>query len=151
ICVALSIASPAHAQIAAALGKPLPSPDMAPGSVSVRVVAGSPSDPVKGTEVTLVVNGDPRAARTDDAGRAFFKGLPPGAKVQAKVVDEDQKEHASEEFPLPSDTGVRLMLSTRPWNPGAGGPPMMGGGGMPNPRRMSGQARPELNDPPNQI
>lgn len=152
VCVALSIASPAHAQIAAAIGKPLPSPDMPPGSVSVRVVAGSPSNPISGTEVTLVVNGTPRAARTDDAGRAFFKDLPTGAKVQAKVVDDEKQEHSSDEFELPSDTGVRLMLSTRPWNPaGGGGGPMMGGGAMPNPRQMSGQARPEQDDPPGQL
>lgn len=152
VCVALSFASPAHAQIAAAIGRPLPSPDMPPGEISVRVVAGSPSNPIRGTEVTLVVNGTPRAARTDDAGRAFFKDLPAGAKVQAKVLDDDKKEHASEEFDLPTDTGVRLMLSTLPWNPGGGGgAPMMGGGGMPEPRQMSGQARPEPNDPPGQI
>ena len=151
VCVALSIASPAHAQIAAAIGKPLPSPDMAAGSVSVRVVAGSPTSPIRGTEVTLVVNGTPRAARTDDAGRAFFKDLPAGATVQAKVIDSDKQEHASDEFQLPGDSGVRLMLTTLPWNPGAGagGAPMMGGGGgMPNPRQMSGQPRAEPNDAP---
>ena len=119
----------AHAQMAGALGKPLPSPDMPPGSVSVRVVAGAPSSPVTGTEVTLVVNGEPRAARTDSAGRAHFKDLPAGAKVQAKVAGDDKNEVASDEFVLPADTGVRLMLTTRPWNPGAGaaGPPMAGG------------------------
>lgn len=142
-------AEPAHAQIAAAIGKPLPSPDLAPGTVSVRVVAGSPSSPVIGTDVTLLVNGTPRAARTDSAGRAHFKDLPAGAKVQAKVTDEDKKEVSSEEFQLPADSGVRLMLTTRPWNPGAGGGgPTMGGAGMPNPRQMSGEPRPEQADPP---
>jgi hypothetical protein len=151
VVAGLAVSAPAHAQIAAAIGKPLPSPDMAPGTVSVRVVAGSPSSPVSGTEVTLVVNDAPRVARTDDAGRAFFKDLPAGAKVQAKVQDEDKKDVTSDEFQLPADSGVRLMLTTRPWNPGAGGGgPMMGGGagGMPNPRQMSGEPRPEPNDAP---
>ena len=139
----------AHAQIAAAIGKPLPSPDLPAGTVSVRVVAGSPSKPVANTEVTLVVNGTPQVARTDDAGRAHFKDLPAGAQLQAKVLDDDKKEVTSDPFSLP-DTGVRVMLTTRPWNPGggAGGAPFAGGAGMPNPRQMSGEPRPEDADPP---
>jgi len=147
------VAAPAQAQIAGAIGKPLPSPDLAKGTVSVRIVAGSPSSPVAGTEVTLVVNGATRIARTDSAGRAFFKDLPLDATFQAKVTDEDKKECPtckSDEFSLPADSGVRLMLSTRPWNPGAGGGPMAGGA-MPNPRAMSGEPRPESNDKPGMI
>ncbi|HTL38469.1 MAG TPA: hypothetical protein VL326_35305 [Kofleriaceae bacterium] len=149
IAVAPNGGTPAQAQISAAIGKPLPSPDMPAGQVSVRVVAGTPSSPVSGTEVTLLVNGTPQIARTDSAGRAFFKDLPGGAKLQAKVFDEDKKEITSEEFNL-GETGVRLMLSTKPWNPG-GGAGMMGGGAggaMPNPRDMSGEPRPEDKDPP---
>ncbi|HUS29558.1 MAG TPA: hypothetical protein VMZ53_13690 [Kofleriaceae bacterium] len=144
--------APAQAQISAAIGKPLPSADMPAGQVSVRVVAGSPSAPVSGTEVTLLVNGTPQIARTDSAGRAFFKDLPAGAKLQAKAVDEDKKEIASEEFTAPSDSGVRVMLTTRPWNPG-GGAGMTGGegGAMPNPRQMSGEPRPEDKDPPGSL
>jgi len=147
IALAGAAAAPAHAQIAAAIGKPLPSPDLPGGTVSVRVVAGSPSSPVEGTDVTLIVNGTPRVARTDSAGRAIFKDLPTGATVQAKVVDADKKETQSEAFPLPSDSGVRLMLTTKPWNPGAGaGMGGAGGGAMPDPINMSGQARIEQND-----
>lgn len=140
-------AAPAAAQTAAAIGKPLPSPDLEQGTVSVRVIAGSPSSPVSNTEVTLTVNGTPQVARTDDAGRAFFKNLPGGAQLQAKVLDEDKKEITSDPFTL-GDTGVRLMLTTRPWNPG-GGMGMGGeGGAMPEPRQMSGEPRPEDKDPP---
>jgi len=149
VAVAPNGGNPADAQISAAIGKPLPSPDMPAGQVSVRVVAGSPSAPVSNTEVTLLVNGTPQVARTDAAGRAFYKDLPAGAKLQAKTFDEDKKEIASEEFTL-GDTGVRLMLSTRPWNPG-GGAGMAGGGeggAMPEPRQMSGEPRPEEKDPP---
>ncbi len=151
-----TFSAPAHAQMAAAIGKPLPSPDVEVGTVSVRVVAGSLQDAVIGTDVTLVVNGAPRIARTDNSGRAYFKGLPAGAQVQAKVTNEDKKEITSETFPLPAQSGVKVMLTTRPWSNAAsaaggaagGGPMAAGGQGMPNPRQMSGEPRPEQQDAP---
>jgi hypothetical protein len=141
-------APPASAQIAAALNKPLPSPDLPVGTVTVRIVAGSAAAPVVGTEVTLVVNDAPRVARTDSAGRASFPGLPVGATVVAKVIDEDKAEHASDPFPIPDDGGTRVMITTKPWQAGAGGgAPFAGGaGGMPNPRQMSGEGRAEQSD-----
>jgi hypothetical protein len=144
----VAVTTPAHAQMAGALGKPLPSPDLPVGTVSVRVVAGAPSSPVTNTEVTLLVNGTPRVARTDAAGRAHFKDLPAGAKLQAKITDEDKKDVTSDEFALPADSGARLMLSTRKWDTGAaaGGPPMAAG--SVNPRQMSGEPRPEPTDSP---
>jgi hypothetical protein len=147
-------AAPAAAQMAAALGRPLPSPDLPVGTVTVRVVAGSAASPVVGTDVTLVVNDAPREARTDSAGRASFQGLPAGATVIAKVLDEDKTEHASEPFPIPDSGGIRVMLTTKPWQAGAGGgAPFAGGagGGMPNPRQLSGQARGEQADPPGTV
>jgi hypothetical protein len=143
------VAAPAAAQVAGALGKPLPSPDLAVGTVSVRVVAGSAASPVVGTDVTLVVNDTSRVARTDSAGRATFPGLPVGATVVAKVVNEDKEEKTSEPFAIPDSGGMRVMLTTKPWQAGAGAAPFAGGaGGMPNPRQMSGEARPEQADPP---
>lgn len=144
--------SPSWAQpMAGALGKPLESPDLPPGTVSVRIVAGSPSKNVIGTEVTLLVDGAPRIARTGPDGRAMFKDVKPGAKLQAVVQGDDKKEIKSEEFVLPV-AGVKVMLSTLPWNPGSSGgaPPMAagpGGAAMPNPRQMSGEPRPEQTDP----
>src|SRR5262245_49197367 len=136
-------AAPAAAQIAAALGKPLPSPDLPAGTVVVRIVAGSAASPVVGTEVTLLVNGTPRQARTDSAGRATFPGLPVGATVKARVLDEDKAEHVSEEFAVPESGGSRVLITTKPWQGGAGGGAPFAGGaaGMPAPRSMSGQAR----------
>lgn len=148
LLVAFASIPAAHAQTAAALGKPLPSPDLPVGTVSVRVVAGAPSSPVSNTEVALIVNGTPQIARTDSAGRAHFKDLPPGAQLQAKVFDEDKKETSSEQFTLPADSGARLMLSTRPWNPGGSAGMGTTEGAMPNPRQMSGEPRPEDKDPP---
>lgn len=130
-----------------ALGKPLADPAMSAGSVSVRVIAGSPASPVIGTEVTLIVNGQPQLARTDASGRANFSGLPAGATVQAKIKDAEGKEQTSDSFQVPSAGGQRLMLSTKPFT---GGGPMAGGGGggggvggpgMPEPRKLNGQAR----------
>ena len=146
------IPAPAAAQIAAALGKPLPSPDLPVGTVVTRIVAGSAASPVVGTDVTLVVNGAPRVARTDSAGRATFPGLPVGATVLAKVLDADKAEHASEEFAVPDSGGMRVLITTKPWQGGAGGAPFAGGaGGMPQPRSMSGQARGEQADPAGQL
>ena len=150
--VATSQVPVVHAQPAAALGKPLPEGSMAVGTISVRVVAGSPSSPVVATEVTMTVNGEPRVARTDAAGRATFTGLPAGAMVQAKVAGEDKQEVASEQFQVPPQGGARLMLSTKPFEGmgggGGGGGPMAGGmGGMPEARTMSGQPQPSRNDP----
>ncbi len=145
--------APADAQVAAAIGQPLPSPDLDAGTVSVRVIAGSPANPIIGTDVTLTVDGTTRQARTDDAGRAIFKDLPSGATVKASVLDEDKKAFESSEFTL-GDTGVRVMLSTKPFEPGAGGgAPFAGGagGGMPEPRQLSGQARAEQTDAPGTI
>src|SRR6185503_2499396 len=78
--LAVAFVSPAAAQPpAAALGHPLPDASLAAGTISVRVVAGSPAAAVTGSEVTLLVNGAPRIARTDASGRAMFADLPAGA------------------------------------------------------------------------
>ncbi|MEO8841757.1 MAG: carboxypeptidase-like regulatory domain-containing protein [Kofleriaceae bacterium] len=150
---ALTPATPAFAQIAGALGHPLPAADLPTGTVSVKVIAGKISEPVSNVEVTLIVNGTPREARTDSAGRAMFPNLPAGAKIQAKVQDEDNKDIESDEFALAADSGQRLLLSTKPFVPmgGPGGAPFAGtaaGGGMPEPRQLSGEPRPEATDQP---
>lgn len=150
VLVALG-ATPALAQMAGALGKPLPSPDLPVGTVSVRIVAGSPASPVVGTDVTLLVNDAPRAARTDAGGRATFAGLPVGATVIAKVLDQDKGEHASDPFPIPDDGGTRVMITTKPWQAGTGAAPAAGGAGMPNPRQLSGEPRPQQGDTPGTI
>nr|HEX4314234.1 hypothetical protein [Kofleriaceae bacterium] len=147
-------ASPAYAQIAGAIGKPLPASDTPVGTVTVKVIAGMVTKPVVGTEVTLLVNGTPRSARTDSEGHASFPDLPVGATVQAKVQDDDKKDVTSDEFPVPDDTGARVMITTKPFVPlgGGGGAPFAGGaGGMPDPRQVSGQPRPEQKNGPGEV
>lgn len=153
-CIAsiVLVAPMAHAQMAGALGKPLPSADLPTGTISVRIVAGSVASPVANTEVTLVVNGAPRVARTDSEGRVQFRDLPESAIVRATVVDADSKPIQSDEFPVPAEGGARVMLSTKPFVPMGGGQGAMGSSGaaaaMPAPRQMSGEPRPEPSDPP---
>ena len=155
IAIALGVATlaiqpaVAHAQIADAIGKPLPSKDLPAGTISVRVVAGSIANPVVGTDVTLVVNGTPRVARSDAAGRAQFPGVPAGAKVRAKVQDEDKADVTSDEFEIDPQMGAKVLLSTKPFVP-MGGAPFAGaeGAAMPEPRMLSGQPRGEATDQP---
>ncbi len=144
---------PAFAQMAGALGKPLPASDLPAGTVSVRVVAGASLKSVIGSEVTLLVDGTPRVARTGDDGRAVFKDIG-SSTIQAVVRDADGKEIKSDAFPMPG-SGVKVLLSTVPFAPGASSPGPAGaslptGAGaaaMPNPRQMSGEPRPEQADP----
>src|SRR5689334_2539523 len=136
---------PAIAQPAMALGQPLPDGSMAPGTVTVRVIAGTPAAAVPDAEVTLTVNGQPRTAKTDGSGRATFGDLPVGAAVQATIVDEQQKPQTSTTFPVPPSGGTRLMLSTKPFTGApashALGGPGAGPQGAPEARAMSGQPR----------
>lgn len=138
---------PALAQPAMALGQPLPDGSMAPGTVTVRVIAGTPAAAVPDAEVTLTVNGQPQTGKTDGSGRATFHDLPVGAAVQATIVDEQQKPQTSATFTVPPSGGSRLMLSTKPFTGapashalgGPGGAPQ----GAPEARAMSGQPRPD--------
>ena len=116
----LSLAVPATAQIAQVppgaqmpdpkqmSGVPLPAADMPSGTVTVRVIRGSLSNIITAHPVEL--SGDVSAsASTNDAGRAEFSGLKPGAKVKAAtVVDGERLE--SQLITLPLQGGVRLML-----------------------------------------
>jgi len=137
-----------RAQPAAALGHPLPADDLPDGTVSVRVIAGSPAAAVIGTDVTLMINGKAEVARTDASGRAQFNNLTAGTTVQAKIMDAENKELTSDAFPVPSSGGVKVMLSTKPFTGGMGGAPFAGGAGMPEPRKLSGQPRPDRDTPP---
>jgi hypothetical protein len=149
--LSVALVQTAHAQPAEAIGHPLPAGDLPTGTITVRVIAGTMSAAVTETAVTLTVNGTPREARTDATGRATFAGLTAGAKVKATVLDADQKEVASDEFPVPASGGVKVMLSTKPFAGGAGAmPAMQGGGGMPEARVISGEPRPDGTNQPGQ-
>lgn len=120
VALAIFVAGPAAAQIAQAppgaqmpdpkqmSGVPLPTGEIPAGTVTVRVVRGSLANLVVAHPVELT--GDVTAsAQTNDAGRAEFSGLKPGARVKAvTVVDGERLE--SQEFTLPPQAGIRVML-----------------------------------------
>jgi hypothetical protein len=147
-CAALAPSiHPAVAQPAMALGQPLPDGSMTAGTVTVRVIAGTPAAAVAGADVTLTVNGQPRTAKSDGSGRATFRDVPVGAQVQATIIDEQQKPQTSTTFAVPPAGGTRLMLSTKPFT-GAPASHNLGAGarapqGAPEARAMSGQPRPD--------
>ena len=60
IVSALLLSPVATAQVADALGRPLPVSSDPAGQITVRIVDGDPSSPAAGLDVTLVVNGTPR-------------------------------------------------------------------------------------------
>lgn len=137
----------AHAQIAAALGRPLRDRSAKPGSVTVRVINGDPTDPIVGMNVTITVEGATRVVRTDAEGRARFFDLPKGK--QAKVtVKAGENVADSQPFVIPAEGGVRLLMSPVPWK-GAKGPAMGGGarGAPPNPKQMAGRIRGDASVP----
>jgi hypothetical protein len=90
-------------------GLPLQVPDLAVGTVTARVFRGALSNPLPGQTVELTGAGAAKAAKTDDAGRATFSGLPPGARVRAAVIVDGERIQ-SQEFDVPAAGGVRLML-----------------------------------------
>jgi hypothetical protein len=140
--VGVCVAQPALAQIAEAMGLPLPVADLPTGTVTARIIAGDPSVAVQ-IDVSFVINGAARTVTTGSDGRARVDGLTAGASVVVTVAGE-QGPISSQPFQVPPRGGIRLMLSTRPLGApsAAPGAPGMGAGmAMPAPREMAGQPR----------
>jgi len=90
-------------------GIPMPSGDVPPGSVSVRLVRGDLSNNIVGHAVELHIGASVQTMKTDDNGRAIFSGVAPGVETHAvAVVDGERLE--SQPFTLPPTAGVRLVL-----------------------------------------
>ncbi len=90
-------------------GIPRPVGDLPNGTIAVRLIRGSLASNIAGHPVELVVNGKSQTAKTDDSGHAQFSGLPSGATAKTlAVVDGERLE--SQEFPVPAQGGIRLML-----------------------------------------
>ena len=90
-------------------GTPLPAPELPNATISVRVVRERMGNNVAGHEVTLLVGGSARTAKTDQQGRAQFDGLPPGTVVQATTT-VDGEALSSQPFSVPGSGGVRVAL-----------------------------------------
>jgi len=90
-------------------GMPLQVPDVPVGTVTARVIRGALTNPMPGQTVELTGAGAAKTALTDDAGRATFSGLAPGARVKAAVVVDGERVE-SQEFDVPPAGGIRVML-----------------------------------------
>jgi hypothetical protein len=91
-------------------GRAIPAPELAAGTVTVRVVREAIGNNIADQEVTVVLpDGQRRTALTDTEGRAEFPGLPPvgGARAEAVV---DGEALVSEQFAVPSSGGLRVIL-----------------------------------------
>ena len=115
-------------------GTPLPVGDLAPGTVTARVIRGQLSNPLEGQTVELSGAGDAKTAKTDAAGRATFTGLTPGTRVTLSATVAGERIE-SQAFQIPAAGGIRVMLvATDPAAPApapggvppAQGPPVAG-------------------------
>jgi len=156
----LSSSAPAAAQMANALGQPLPDGNLETGTVTIRVVDGDPQKPLAGLTVELIAaQGENRTARTNPQGRASFTGLSPDAAYvgRASVPGDDGGEGTkleTEPFRVPSSGGLRFMLSPKPLTMGASTPSSGGeeqSAPRMDPRRASGIPRPDQSDPPGRL
>ncbi|MBT8492854.1 MAG: hypothetical protein KJO07_07315, partial [Deltaproteobacteria bacterium] len=159
VAAAVLALSPSYAQTEASMGRPLIDAKLEQGTVTIRVVDGELSKPLTGLTVELVAaEGKSLAARTSPSGRASFTGLVAEAAYvgRVKVPNEggdDSKLLETEPFRVPAEGGLRFLLSPKPLKggteaPAASAQPAMGGM---DPRRVSGMARPEPQDPPGRL
>ncbi len=100
-------------------GIPLPSSDAPAGTVTVRLVRASLTNPIPRHPVQFVLGGGrSQTVDTDENGRATLSGASPGSLVRAvAVVDGERLE--SQDFEIPSNAGVILLLTAS--EKGAGG------------------------------
>jgi hypothetical protein len=90
-------------------GIPRPVDDLPAGTVSVRMIRGQLSNNLIGQPVEMQGGGKTLTVKTDENGRAEFKGIPAGTPVKASA-DVDGEHLESQEFPFPEQGGIRLML-----------------------------------------
>jgi hypothetical protein len=108
-------------------GMSMPAPELADGTVTVRVVRGDMSNNLAGVSVELHGAGAERRATTGTDGRAEFAGVPPGATVHVHTVVDGQSLD-SRPFQMPDKGGVRTLLAADgDAPPPAGGAPAQGG------------------------
>lgn len=90
-------------------GVPLPVGDLAPGTITVRVVRGSMANVITGHPVELHGGPTVLTVTTNSTGRAEFQGLRVGTRVRA-VATVDGERLESQEFEVPPNGGVRVAL-----------------------------------------
>lgn len=89
-------------------GRPLPSPDVPPGSLTVRVARGSFDKVVAGLRVDVNVDGESRTVTTGEDGRALVSGLRTGNTVRVSTMVDGQRLDSQ---PIPIGlTGMMVAL-----------------------------------------
>ena len=109
--ILLAQAAP-QTQAAGMPAPPLQVDDLAPGTVTVRVIRRTFSENIAGHPVDLQVlaaEGIELQEMTDEAGRATFTNLPIGATVLVRTLVDDERL-TSEQFRVPAQGGMRLAL-----------------------------------------
>jgi hypothetical protein len=89
-------------------GRALPAPELADGTVTVRVVREAIGNDAPGQQVRVTVGGTSRTATTDQQGRAEFTRLPSGEARAEATVDGELLQ--SQPFAVPSSGGLRVIL-----------------------------------------
>jgi len=116
VCVALAVAlsSGASAQDmpdpSLIHGRAIPAPELANGTVTVRVVREAIGNNAPGQQVSVTVGGTTRSATTDAQGRAEFTGLPAGGTNALAEVTVDGEKLVSQPFAVPTSGGLRVIL-----------------------------------------
>ena len=90
-------------------GTPLPAPELAAGTVSVRLVREQMGNNISDHEVTLRAGDRTLTGKTDAQGRATFPSVAAGTRVTAEAVVEGETLR-SQEFTMPPDVGIRVAL-----------------------------------------
>lgn len=90
-------------------GKAIPARELADGTVTVRVVREAIGNNIPNQVVTIQIDGKAVTARTDELGRAEFKGLPRDTALRAEAT-VDGESLVSEPFQAPAQGGLRVIL-----------------------------------------
>jgi hypothetical protein len=102
-------------------GIPRPDGSVPPGKLSVRLIRNDFAHPIVGEKVKLDGPGGPRTATSDDAGRAWFEGLPTGGgepfTASATIGGTTM---STQPITLPPMAGVKVMLVFKGDAPAAG-------------------------------
>ncbi|HWV94208.1 MAG TPA: carboxypeptidase-like regulatory domain-containing protein, partial [Vicinamibacterales bacterium] len=91
-------------------GRAIPAPELANGTVTVRVVREAIGNNAPGQQVSVTVGGTTRSATTDAQGRAEFAGLPAGGTNALAEVTVDGEKLVSQPFAVPTSGGLRVIL-----------------------------------------
>ena len=111
-------------------GRPLPSPDVPPGSLSVRVAITDFSNPLAGHRVDVSVDGESRTVTTGDDGRALVSGLRVGNTVRVSTMINGVRLD-SQPIPIGTTGMMVALVATDPADPAAVAPPPSDPGAAP--------------------